>query len=865
MFKLSQLIARYRSDSSLNLKLWCVIGFGIIPAIITGNILPFGSLFPDFGIQSTEIIYLPGWACLLVFLLSTAACIVQQRYWLSVLLVPWLVLFYYDADELKLQLPSKWEVNERIQQDLKQVRDNAEVTNIDTIRDHLEQIIFTDTRLLQLDKETLENDLDLLEEKLADTTPAINKKASAIALRLVNLQLQLAQTEAQEKRIRKALRSTNVLAHISFGLFDQRLKKKLRQGLKKVSQRRDRLISQRNALRVEIGGIDQAQVYPAQLHDIEATVKSGLWASQTYQAWLIALLFYSICFLALVLLVWKFSLGSWIFLIPVSASILVLTFYVDAPFFFRLWVVVKFGIVALLIRVVYLLFIENFPLLKQQTREFLMRTLKQTLIYYLPFIVLIILGVITTNHLNQRVDDWLYKLDAMQDSVEALDKNGKYIVTETETSLQPDRNRYSRRTNIDIAIDIYFKRKEDELQLKLTKLSKLSGLTTQKVATETVRFYEETIVEKLPEINADLDPPGCSGFLPWVFQTERCAKNGVLEPLNEEYTETRNEQRDSLRRTTSDYATRAGKDAQKAIAIAREDLGEHMLLLKGTIKKQLGYIYSVIDFIAWVSWLTLIMVIVKSFMYIFARIFFASDAHGERIIQFEPAVQPVQRGSIDEVSDTLMLTAAMGKHFYVNKAYDFANAPPDEVTPQASKAVWSRFKNGVWHLNKIRTAKRDAADDTPYRRIPDDERIVVWTLKPGDAVIFSWKTFVGMNDSIRIRAKYSWQLSSLVFGRMFYVVASVDADAPGDGTLLLVARGSDGIRASTSPSNSPDQLLAWQTTSRFQLRASLSFRNIYRSGIQIRAQECDLAVMHLNDKKQKTGAAAFLKYFLVPV
>ena len=99
---------------------------------------------------------------------------------------------------------------------------------------------------------------------------------------------------------------------------------------------------------------------------------------------------------------------------------------------------------------------------------------------------------------------------------------------------------------------------------------------------------------------------------------------------------------------------------------------------------------------------------------------------------------------------------------------------------------------------------------------------------------------------------------------MLFVVASVDPDSASDGTLLLVAKGQDGVDEASNPSNSPDQLLAWQTTTRFQLRARMSFRNIYRSGIQIRARASDLAVMHLSEEKRRGGAAAFIRYFILP-
>jgi hypothetical protein len=390
-------------------------------------------------------------------------------------------------------------------------------------------------------------------------------------------------------------------------------------------------------------------------------------------------------------------------------------------------------------------------------------------------------------------------------------------------------------------------------------------LAASAVASQTVKSFEEQFKETLPEFDEDLKPPDCGGFLPWVFDTEDCAESAVLTPMNEAYTETRNDQRDSLRQSTSQYADRAGNDADKAIEWAVADLRENFRVMKRGVKTQLSYLYLAIDFYTWVSALILFVLILKTVMYIFSRIFFATHGDGKRLIQFETAAADRQSGQVREVSDTLALEPEMGAVIYLNKKYDFANAPPDEVTPQAAKGFFSRFRHGVWHMNRVHTADPEWGGFRPYRRLPADDRVVHWTLKPGDAVVFSWRSFVGMSDSIRIRTQYSWQLSSLVFGRMFFVVASVEADSPVDGTLLLAARGSDGTGEQGSPSNSPDQLLAWQTTTRFKMHANLSFRNVYRSGIQIRAHAQDLAVTHLNDRRQRTGAAAFLKYFILPV
>jgi len=840
------LIARYRNSRSVYLALWCAIGLGIVPAIITENISPFDSFGHRFGVEIIEFIYLPRTVCLLVFLLGLAGCLIQNRYWMIALLLPWLALGLFEVDELAYKLPTKTEALERLHENRKLVRESAEPPNIIEIRGNLDQIVYADTALMPFDEEVLIEDLDRIEEALENNKPGLQKKSVLIAVQIVVLNRKIAQAEGQIKRIKSARQTTDLISRISFGLLDKRVKNNLRNGLKKVRKHRNALVSKRNAYHVDLAAINNAQAQVgatyADLRELEAKVKTYLWVSQSYQASYISQAYSLTCFAVLLILIWQFTLGSWVYLLTVAASLTISMLYVEATLSYRSWVVVKFVIISLIIRAFYLLYVENFPLLRRQSSAFMLQTLKKTLIYYLPFIALIGLGVLSSLHINKLIDDHLYSLKIMADA---------------------DRNE-PRRYNIDKAIDAYFKQQEEDAFKMLDGMA-AQGASVDKIAKATVGFFEDNIVETLPEINQEFEPPGCDGFLPWVFNTANCAENTIKEPLNGGYTEERNEQRDSLRRSTSEYADKAKGNVKKAVQYAKEDLSENFLQIKLRLKTTLSHVYSAIDFYTWVSILLLIVFILKSFMYIFARIFFATDEDDKRVIQFEPVAQPQQHGLIGEVSDTLELTTDMGEQMYINKNYDFANAPPDEVTPQAHKAFFSRFKNGVWHLNKIKTANPEEVEGAPYRKIPDDERIVVWTLKPGDAVVFSWKTFVGMSDVIKIRTQYSWQLSSLVFGRMFFVVATVDADSPVDGTLLLVAKGSDGIRETTNPSNSPDQLLAWQTTTRFQLHASLSVRNVYRSGIQIKARDTDLAVMHLNDKKSKSGAAAFLKYFLVPV
>ncbi len=849
MPNLKNVIARYRNSRSAYLALWCIIALGIVPAIITQSIFPLDIFSLQFGIEITGIAYLPGLVGLIVFVSGVFICIVQKRFLTIVLLLPWLALYGYEVDELTFQLPTYSQVQEQLRENYNWVQEGSDTPSTNEIRSNLDQVVYAKIELMPFDVEAVRSELNSIDAQLDIKDTGLDARAKKISSDIANKSRQITRTNTQISAINQAKKTTEWIYRISLGLSDRHLQTELLRGLKKVTAHRNRLVSERNGLRATLDGIAKSKALKVsayeRLLELHAEVKTYLWVSQSYQAWYTSLVYKSLCFLVLLVLIWKFALSSWVFLLTVFGSLLVSLLYVDAPISFRLWVVIKFLIIAIVIRSIYRLAFENYPVIHNQSRAFLLQTLKTTFKYYSPFVILIALGIFASIYVNRLIDEKLYAVEVMNNS---------------------DLSSNTRRFDIDIAIDTYFDNQEKSAHGRLDILSTKAGLSANDVAAKTVAIYEDSFKPELPQMNPAFEEPACDHVFHWIFKPGDCVEKEIKHPINVSYGDMREEQLGNLQRSSSAYAQRANNNAQAAIRIAKRDLSENFRAIRLAVKTQLSHVYTAIDFYAWVSLLVLIFVTLKSFLYIFARIFFASDKYDEkRAIQFEMAPQPKQKGRVKEVPGKLKLTAKMGDQMYLNKDFDFANAPPDEVTPQAHKAFFSRFKNRVWHMNRVKTAARGKKKNAPYCRIPDDERIVVWRLKPGDSVVFSWKTFVGMSEAITIRTQFSWQLSSLVFGRMFFIVASVDADSPTDGSLLLIAKGSDGIDDSSNPSNSPDQLLAWQTTTRFQLHANLNFRNVYRSGVQIKASDSDLAVMHLNSSKRKSGVATFLKYFLIPV
>ncbi|MGD8840885.1 MAG: hypothetical protein PVI70_14885 [Gammaproteobacteria bacterium] len=837
------LATRYRDSPALSCVLWGAIALGIVPAIVAQNILPFDTFVLRFGVEIDQIRYLPGSICLLLFAAGAAAAVIRRQYWCILLLLPLLALYGYDLDRLTFKLPSYSDAQDELRDNLNRSREQAAPPAPNKILESLGQVEFTDGNLIAFDRAAIEKELT----ELAGKQQSIGSDRAATIEKLEKdikpLEKKIRQARTQRNRILKALRDTAFVSWLSLGLADPHLKDRLNTGLRAVDRQINAWISKRNALYAALKAENRAlSAIEQRLYRLGAEVETYLWASKSLESWRISRAYGFACFLVLLVIVARYSLGSWIYLFTLSAALAVSLLYVEAPLAFRCWTILSFVLVSLILRVLYLACVNNYPLLRRQSGSFLAKASAATLAYYIPFIVLIFAGFYLSNSIAERFESEVYAVAWIGNS-------------------DPDRD--TLRYDIDIGIDKYFDDLERNAQRDLTRISNRGKAGIDKIRGGVIEAYTTTFP---PDLGPEFDVSPCKWPHQWAFDTANCVRDEVAYSLNEGYSKIRADQLEALRQSTQLYAERAKELGNQPIDIAREDLDDNILAVRLTIKKLLSRIYSAYDFYNGLAAILLALMILKSLLYLFARIFFGLEPEdGKRLIQFEPNPRPAQHGTIREISERLDLTPEMGERFFVSKRFDFANAPPDEVTPQAHKALFSRFVNGVWHLNRIETGLRDPATPRPYRLVPGDERVVAWTLKPGDAVIFSWRHFIGMNEAIRIRTRYSWQLSSLIFGRMFFVVASVDPESPADGCLLLNARGSHGIDAADNPSNSPDQLLAWQTTTRFQLHARLTLRNIYRSGIQIRAMESDLAVMHLNPGKRKSGAAAFLKYFLVPV
>ena len=731
-------LEKCRQNNRLYRLLWFLIALGLVPAIVTESIVPFDIFGQQFGIEPGRL-QPPVTLVVAVLMIGSLLCLLQRRYWHLLLLLPGFALLWFDLDDLSFRLPIYSQVQQQLRDNQDLARDNAADITTDMVRGSLSLVEYPRDQWLPFDRAAIDAELDEIDTRLVQVGEKQQREIKRLTDQLSKKNREIRKLSNAAKRLQREIRKFE--KNPLFIAAAAKVYKRLKTEQNAINKKLKRASAERSKLRARLKSVTRSQAGASEIYEqlfsLHAEVNTHRWISDAYRTWLYSLPYKLLCLSILLFLLVRFSLGSWVFLFTLSASMLVSIAFVEAPLSFRIWLVIKFVIFALVVKALYLVVAENLPVIRRQSGRFLLETGARTLKYYLPFIVLIVLGLIASQQANRYIDTQLYALDVIDNS-------------------DPANN--TRRYDIDIAVDTFFAQREMAIHRKLDGLDAAAKNNLNLFRERTLQIYDEEVKPTLPEFNDAFDLPKCEVFYHWLTRTGKCFEKEIKRPVNDGYSDSRDEQYDNLDESLTGYVEGGSAKGAEAVIFAKLEVSARINALRIETKNQLRNVYFFIDLYTWASGLLLIMIILKSFLYIFSRIFYASEQFDhDRIIQFAQAEEPSQQGSVREVSDTLELNEQLGDTFYVNKAFDFANAPPDETTPQAGKAFFSRLKNRVWHMNRIETGPVEGTADRPYRRIPDNERIIVWTLKPGDEVIFSWKTFVGINQAIKIRTRYSWQ------------------------------------------------------------------------------------------------------------
>ena len=208
------------------------------------------------------------------------------------------------------------------------------------------------------------------------------------------------------------------------------------------------------------------------------------------------------------------------------------------------------------------------------------------------------------------------------------------------------------------------------------------------------------------------------------------------------------------------------------------------------------------------------IMLVKSFLLVFSRIFFR-DGSG-RYATLSPGVVRPSHGDIRAMGQRYAVTRADGRNFYVSKKYRPFGTPPATRLPFWRTAPLARIAHRALMLNLFDVKK--IAGSADFRTAIPAE-FVEWNLKKGESVYFSFHDFAAIERGMKIRSEINLSVSALIFGQMIF------RRAIGPGTLVLRTSAAS-IVGKTGPAGrnmAAGGLISWHSASQFQIVASIGW------------------------------------------
>ncbi len=250
-------------------------------------------------------------------------------------------------------------------------------------------------------------------------------------------------------------------------------------------------------------------------------------------------------------------------------------------------------------------------------------------------------------------------------------------------------------------------------------------------------------------------------------------------------------------------------------------------------------------------------VILKSFLYVFARVAFS--ANEENYVTLMDSDEEMKSGKLTKFKNQYTIPPEGEGNYLVSRTFEPSGHAPKYVLPQWSAAILARLTTRNYAMNKV--MMKAGRDPVVFRSMGGKE-FVEWDIAEDEEVIFHFTNFVGMSEEIQLSAVISLRLTSLLMGRLIFT------SAKGPGKLILQTNGNPitGEDQKGRISVPTSRILAWQKNTHFNVESELTMVDVFMSGIYLKKQADDLVLIDADVKgKSRYGIVKFIRVFLLPV
>lgn len=355
-----------------------------------------------------------------------------------------------------------------------------------------------------------------------------------------------------------------------------------------------------------------------------------------------------------------------------------------------------------------------------------------------------------------------------------------------------------------------------------------------------------------------LDPPRWCFFLDPVCNTERSLKNGANNMMKN----TRRDVIDAAHSAADDpaEATADSIQAREAAALIRLETVANASV--STNIKAISGGFRTWRNIALLSGLYSMIILLKTLIIVFSRVIFAPRETAAQFLP-EPPADPV---GLHPHGQVFTIPRDHAEAFYVSRwGVTLEGPPPARRRPLGFRFPIARILAFRWSMNRIEGNRHNDQDEFDAElKVDEPAEIVTWTLKEEERVIFRFSDFIGMSEDVRVRRITSLSITTLVLGRMIFYAAE------GPGTLILRTTAAARVspqEAAGRPAPMP-KLVAWSSGSSFAIHAALTRIDTFFSGYNLRISEGDSVVWDSSTKRGDgpgKGILRFVSSFLLPI
>jgi len=516
----------------------------------------------------------------------------------------------------------------------------------------------------------------------------------------------------------------------------------------------------------------------------------------------------------------------------------------SAPFFLILLIIllflgaaefVLFLIFSILYRLLWKALQQNLAIFKRTGFLGTMKLVFRTCLYWWPLLIFIIPSIIWSNKVYKASLDAIYT----NTFVTTTDSTRRYELDQFEADLK-------------IAMNEVTKDQQERINVAGKNFEKLVKGEKDKIAPGFAKELDKATPKNLPTVSEKFKLEDC-GFL-----NVKCGvKNMVKDGMNSSYIESRQDAIDDFEREIQEKVDNSADNVGTINRNAVSFLYHKMKATNEAMQSTISNTFKGVLILNMIMDILLGLLILKSFLYVFARVAFTDDT--DHYVSFMDKEWSMPDGQLKKCGNKYTIDGDSSTNYFISRSYEPSGQAPRYVVPQKKAAVLARLFTRNYAMNHIIMEGRNQTVD--FRAIGSNE-FVEWDLSEGEEVIFHFSNFVGMTQNVQLSATISLRLTSLLMGRFIFTTAQ------GPGKLILLTQGEPVISGDPKAESSvaTSRILAWHKNTRFHVESELNILDVFMSGIYLKKKKEDMVLIDADTKgKAKTGIVQFIKHFLLPI